>query len=202
MDGRRHEELSDELLEREIEAVLDVEPSPEFLARVRTRVARERVDESWAWRSGLRWAGAALAIAALAVVAVWSLRDPVPPPSEVHISTPTVGPSRTAPDEPDLQNKTRPTLVASADPPTTEDHQDRPAVRTARAAQRQVVARQEVVVSGDEVVALRQLVGAIVARQVKAVDIPALGVESAPLPAIEEIVLQPITLSPMDGTLE
>jgi hypothetical protein len=58
------------------------------------------------------------------------------------------------------------------------------------------------VVSSDEVVALRHLIGAIAARQIKAVDIPELGVESAPLPAIEEIVLEPITLSPMDAALE
>jgi hypothetical protein len=57
----------------------------------------------------------------------------------------------------------------------------------------------EVVVSNDEAVALRQLVVAIANRQVKAVDIPELGVESVPLPALEEIVLEPIKLSPLAG---
>jgi hypothetical protein len=60
----------------------------------------------------------------------------------------------------------------------------------------------EVVISPDEGLALRHLVVAIVARQVEAADIPELGGQSAPLPAIEEIVLEPITLSPMDGVLE
>jgi hypothetical protein len=41
-----------------------------------------------------------------------------------------------------------------------------------------------------------------VARQVEAADIPELGGEFVPLPAIEEMVFEPITLSPMDGTLE
>jgi hypothetical protein len=59
-----------------------------------------------------------------------------------------------------------------------------------------------VVVSRDEVVAMRQLVVAIVARQVEAADIPELGGEFVPLPVIEEMVLEPLTLSPMDGTLE
>jgi hypothetical protein len=72
-----------------------------------------------------------------------------------------------------------------------------------RSTRQQVeLAQYEVVVSRDEVVALQHLVGAIAARQVKAVDIPTLGAESAPLPAIEEIVLEPITLSPMDEALE
>jgi hypothetical protein len=41
MDGGRPDTLSDAQLDRELEAALGVEPSPEFLARVRTRVARE-----------------------------------------------------------------------------------------------------------------------------------------------------------------
>jgi hypothetical protein len=40
---------------------------------------------------------------------------------------------------------------------------------------------------------------AIAARQVDETDIPELGGESAPLPPIEEIVLEPINLSPMAG---
>ena len=40
---------------------------------------------------------------------------------------------------------------------------------------------------------------AIAARQVEAMDIPQLGAESAPLPPIEEIVLEPIKLSPLAG---
>jgi len=70
-----------------------------------------------------------------------------------------------------------------------------PAVRNAPA----VTARNEVVVSPDDATALRRLVAAVSARQVKASDIPPFGGESAPLPAIEEIVLEPITLSPIAG---
>ena len=76
------------------------------------------------------------------------------------------------------------------------------AVRTSRNVsprQRTAVTAPEVVVSNDEAVALRQLVVAIANRQVKAVDIPELGVESVPLPTLEEIVLEPIKLSPLAG---
>ena len=43
MDGYRHQELSDETLEKDIEAALGVDPSPEFLPRVRARIANERM---------------------------------------------------------------------------------------------------------------------------------------------------------------
>jgi hypothetical protein len=200
MDSHRHEELKDELLEREIEAALDVDPSPEFLARVRTRVARERVNDGWVGLGVWRWAGAVAVVTAVAIVGLLTMRDPWPEPREVHISTPVAEPMRRAPDPPSVQNETPPTLVASAESPTPER---RPIARTVPVPLRPAGAVQDgIVVSGDEVVALRQLVVAIVARQVKAVDIPELGVETAPLPAIEEIVLEPITLSPMDGALE
>jgi hypothetical protein len=41
MDGARPHALSDAQLDRELEAALGVEPSPEFLARVRTHIASE-----------------------------------------------------------------------------------------------------------------------------------------------------------------
>ena len=59
MDSHKHEELRDELLEREIEAALDVDPSPEFLARVRTRISDERV-QRWPWPGPWAWASAAV----------------------------------------------------------------------------------------------------------------------------------------------
>jgi hypothetical protein len=42
MDGERYREAVNDPLDRELESLLDVEPSPEFLARVRTRAAAER----------------------------------------------------------------------------------------------------------------------------------------------------------------
>ncbi len=190
MDSHKHEELSDELLGREIEAALGVDPSPEFQARIRARVASDR-DASLASLSMWRWAGAAIATV-VAVMAFWSLRNPVTVPREVEISTPTVASSPTVPGSAGLQNDTRSMPDGSAS-----------VALTTRSTQRQAEeARHDVVVSPDEVVALRQLVVAIMAQQVKAVDIPELGVESVPLPAIEEIILEPITLSPMNEALE
>lgn len=47
MDGARPDALSDAQLDRELEAALGVEPSPEFLARVRTRIAAEPEPSRW-----------------------------------------------------------------------------------------------------------------------------------------------------------
>ena len=45
MDGYRHQELTDETLEKDIEAALGVDASPEFLPRIRARIANERMLE-------------------------------------------------------------------------------------------------------------------------------------------------------------
>jgi hypothetical protein len=195
MDGHKHERLSDEALEREIEAALGVDPSPEFLPRVRARIASEQVHQGWYWSTGWRWAGVAAVVTAVAVIAVWTLRDPSRAPREAHITdTPSVD-SATPPVQPALP---APALVASS--PESSKPVSAPVVRTVRSTRTPaVVARPEVMVSRDEAVALRQLIAAITARQVEAMDIPQLGVESAPLPQMEEIVLEPIKLSPLDG---
>jgi hypothetical protein len=74
MDGTR-EPLSDEILEREIETALDIEPSPEFLARVRTRVSAEGVAPRW-YPAFPRHASVALAGVVVLAIAVAALRSP------------------------------------------------------------------------------------------------------------------------------
>ena len=69
MDGK-HEGLSDEALAREIEAALGIDPSPEFLPRVRARIANERMQEGSVWSTSWRWAGAVVVVAAVAVIAI------------------------------------------------------------------------------------------------------------------------------------
>ena len=194
MDGYRHQELIDETLEKDIEAVLGVDPSPEFLPRIRARIANERMREGWFSSVSWRWAQVAAAVTAVAVIAVWTLRDPSRAPRDAHItdtppveSTPLVEPARAAPA----------LTASSAESPKPVSA---PAVRTVRSTRTPVaVARLEVVISRDEAVALRQLIVAIAARQVQATDIPQFGAESAPLPQMEEIVLEPIKRSPLDG---
>jgi hypothetical protein len=71
MDGRQ-DPLSDAALDRELEAALNVEPSPEFVARVRMHVADQSLNAGW-WP---RWRLVAAGIGAVTVAvgtAFWSM---------------------------------------------------------------------------------------------------------------------------------
>ena len=68
-------------LDRELARALTVEPSPEFVARVRTRIA----EEPGPARFGFRWVFGAVAVAAAVVVAVVMMR---PTPQVAPRTTP------------------------------------------------------------------------------------------------------------------
>ena len=71
-DHRSADPLTDAALDRDLEAALAVDPSPELVARVRTRVQRER-DASW---SPMQWRMGAAAAAIVVVVAVaWGCHE-------------------------------------------------------------------------------------------------------------------------------
>ena len=71
MDGTGRS-LSDEALDRQLEAALDVEPSPEFLARVRTRIASEPPAVAWLPSFPLRACVSAAGIVVVALAfAIW-----------------------------------------------------------------------------------------------------------------------------------
>jgi hypothetical protein len=77
---------NDAAFDREIESLLGAEPSPEFIARVRARVADETPHESWlGWRLSVAVAG--LALAAIVTSAVWLSNDGESPTSERARST-------------------------------------------------------------------------------------------------------------------
>jgi hypothetical protein len=68
MDGTGPQQpLSDSQLDRELESALGIEPSPEFLARVRTRITAEA--EMSAWRLAI-WGRGAQPVVVMAVAAV------------------------------------------------------------------------------------------------------------------------------------
>jgi hypothetical protein len=86
MDGERRHTLSDSQIDRELDAAFGIDPSPEFLARVRTRIAS---DPGLAAESGFSrirrlffepLAGVALVGIVLAVVAPQLLREDLPNP--------------------------------------------------------------------------------------------------------------------------
>jgi len=67
---------SDEAIDREIASLLASEPSPEFLARVRTRVAEE--PEPSRWHTSWLFATAAAVTVVIVAVIVWPSRETSP----------------------------------------------------------------------------------------------------------------------------
>jgi hypothetical protein len=103
MDGRK-DALNDMALEQEVEALLSVEPSPDFGARVRSRVATEAASSGWGWRWPIAAVATAMALIVV-VVALWRSVDPVAPstsaPSQRAAAPDVVGPTVIPPhDEP------------------------------------------------------------------------------------------------------
>ena len=97
MDGTGRS-LSDDALDRELEAALDVEPSPEFLARVRTRLASEPSGVAWLPAFPLRACASAAGISAVAFAfAIW--RAPAVERSIVRSNTPVLDAAPVAPVE-------------------------------------------------------------------------------------------------------
>ena len=153
MDDRRSAAaLTDAALDRDLEAALTVDPSPEFVARVRTRVQRERdaASSPWRWRIA-----AAVAVAAMmALVVARSRQDR----------------ARIAQDENPAR---RPPAVAQAAPdphlgPVAEDNTAGEAYAPAptrafrtsaarRSRPNAVVSEPELLIAADEARALRQL---------------------------------------------
>jgi len=77
----RHERLTDAALDRELARTMAVEPSSTFAARIRMRVATERMSGTWsAWPIGMTvMAGAAVAAAlTLFVASPWRARPVAP----------------------------------------------------------------------------------------------------------------------------
>jgi hypothetical protein len=103
MDGRK-DALNDMALEQEVEALLSVEPSPDFVARVRSRVATEAASSGWGWRWPIAAVATAMALIVV-VVALWRSVDPVAPstsaPSQRAAAPDVFGPTVIPPhDEP------------------------------------------------------------------------------------------------------
>jgi hypothetical protein len=74
MDAERPDEITDAALDRELQAMLGVDPSPEFVARARTRIADE-LSPSRPSVSAWTLAASFVSVAAIVVVAVVVSRD-------------------------------------------------------------------------------------------------------------------------------
>jgi len=171
--------ISDEALEREIENALDVDPSPEFVARVRARIASESTPAVW----HLRWRLVGAGALATAVVLTWfvtgtdrqsppaiSARPVVPPP--ISESAPTGAPTATT-ARADLAPSV---LPAEKGPPTAEP---------------------KILISPRDAAALRVLMTNIREGRVDPTVLAAVEGVGAPLEPLNWITIQPIVIEPL-----
>ena len=98
-------------IDREIDALLDVEPSPDFVARVRTQVTAHRMD-AHAWHAR-RWIAAAASAALLVfILAIWRGAQ-VAPPAVPQSTAPAI--AALEPSEPIVIEPIMITPLATAD---------------------------------------------------------------------------------------
>ena len=189
MDERRPDALTDAALERQLEAALQVEPSPEFVSRVRTHIASDR--QPGHVRSG--WRYALVPLGGIAVAAMVLLLWPHPSPAIREPMSTSVPPAIAA----------TPRL---ADPPAASPPgpigPDRPAIRasepksTVRAGRRPQIAAGRaaaavaVTLDRSEVAAFHRLAERIAAGQL---PLAAAAAGDGQI-TIEPIAIEPIVL--------
>lgn len=177
MDPQGHDPLTDAALDGEIRRALAVDPSPEFLARVRTRIAEEPAPRG----RGLSWvvvAPAVFALALLTIVALWQR-----PPAQSPLTAPALLTARplgsTAP--------VSPPAVASS---SAVAQAFRPAIAGLKPRATGVKDEPEVLIAADEVRALQQLIFNV--QEGRIALPPALATSP-----VDEIVIDPIAVAPI-----
>jgi hypothetical protein len=187
MDGHRHiDSMTHGPLDSEIESMLAVEPSPEFVARVRVRVARE--PEPKGWRAWWLWAVPGVAAMVMAAVIAWPSRE-LPSPFPRGAAPPA--PQQSRPVE------TIAGRAAAASPPVRRRLATASAVARADTPDRAIeIDLPEVVIADNEARTFAALVAS--ARQspfevaVPAAPDPDTPLEITELPTVEPLEIEPI----------
>jgi hypothetical protein len=135
MDAQRRDAMIDpaDAIDREIRAALAVEPSAEFVARVRTRLASEPAAAGWSWRHS--WGFALTAVAAVAIaLALYFVRPVnVPPPDAASSIAKADVPLDAAP--PPAPSRSPESLALPVPLPTPSSNASRPMVARRPVAQ-------------------------------------------------------------------
>jgi hypothetical protein len=201
MDAERSgQAMTDTAIDREIQAALSVEPSPEFLARVRTRIATEPASAA----SWLSWKLVATgAVAALVVMAfVVSRPEGKPPPlaqapgaEDLRLAPPATieQPGRTPVPFPGASGFPPPLLPSSA-----ERRRGRAVARTLPVVSGFSRTEPEILLDPAETRALRRLISG---TREGTLDLSASLQATTPtamdLPPISEIAIPFITIDPL-----
>lgn len=192
------------MIDEEIRAALEVDPSPEFVARVRTRIAREAAPSAWRWSWGVAIASALVASALLVVIVS---RQHARPSTSVAGTAVAAGDNRPASDAPTLERNdsvprsegpgrhskavTRQGDAVARQARSLATDTDALAVRTARS-------EPEILIDPREASALRQLITGVRDGRI---DLTAAQIIPSPAPAevepVAAIVIAPITIEPI-----
>jgi hypothetical protein len=193
MDAERPDDaLTASPLDREIRAALAVDPSPEFVARVRTRLAHEPTARAWRRPWLVAAAGAVAAAIALAVVV-----------SRPHDTTTTAPVTQSLkPAQVDRPAEPRPEPVVNADPEPVErrarGRAEATLVRPTAAAPESTATEPETLIDPREAIALRQL---IAGTRDGSLHLSAALQSTTPtameLPEVSDVVIAPITIEPL-----
>ena len=174
MDRQRSAQMtSDELLERRIEHALAVEPPPEFVARVRTRIEREPAPSNLF----LLWRPAAAGVLAI-TIAVAVIVTSIDRNTASLVSDPPVAASVSEPAP----------AATEAPPPPIRD------VRVAPSVRRTVATRSSSRIV-DERTALRLLITNIREGRIDAAELKDL--EAPRFEPVREISIEPIDIEPV-----
>jgi hypothetical protein len=202
MDGTRPGPLSDAALDRELDAAVNVDPSPEFVARIRLRVAAEPRRTGWRWQWRLAGAGVAVAAVALLAAGLWPATRS-DERREAAARTPASRATRSEASEAAVPPPPRDTPRARSAPPREVPRRQTQAVdeRSVRAAAESGAAPDfrplpDVQVSADEVRAYEMLFAGVPRRSAPAAPpdgSAAAGTEPAEL---HDLAIMPLIIEP------
>ena len=195
--------LSDAALDRELEQAFAVDPSPEFVARVRARIVDE-APRRWAWNR--TWSFASGAIAAIAIIAVaiqLSNRRALPSTAAAVLEARAVAPAMGVLMDPAARTGAVPASPPVAAVPIPVGRpRELPQESRGRAVQAIALASDhaagEVLLDPRETAALQALIARV---RTGRLDLgPAMRAtvpRAMDLPPIDDIVISPITIEPL-----
>ncbi len=186
------------MIDQDIRDALKVEPSPEFVARVRTRIANEPAPSGWRWSWTFAVAGGLAAAIAIAVVVS---RPPatiaVAPAAQSSGVPPVARPFPPANDDAGLKprataNPARTTAVVSGLLVPPKPRSGEGESRTTSPAQ------PEILFDSRETIALRRLIASVREGRVDLAAAQPSGLQAPmELDPVTDIVITPITVEPI-----
>jgi hypothetical protein len=199
-DSRSEEPLKGAALDREIEQLMAIDPSPEYVARIRTRLAAQpqRVWRGWRFQWALVTTAGVVVTAGVAVLLISGPRADPPPLARTATDVHLAASSRAdlAPLEP-LPPSARGAATlrtTAADQASRRDQTKRESV----ASQATPIELPEVIVSVAEVRAFRRLVAVSAGGHVEVVpQVAEQTTASSSTVDMEEIMIAPIEIAPI-----